>query len=423
MEKSYFSLKVITRSIERLGLSDRPSKIGLLGLTILLFSCNNPTPKTSPQVVVVATPPSTETTPVASDPLFTSQPFSSGSSVTPTPESQDSPSPSNANNTPIITEGKPQIAISPNPGQPQIPSLALQIESEIKSSITTEYNIDINSLKCPNIAATTKGQKTVCRVVTPNGNFSVNLTNNGQQYEYETQGIVLLRQVESKIETDLQKNRSLSVDATCNGEVLIFNIGDYLNCQVKNADGTSQSVAVTFSSLNGNTINVRVLDENSQPANNKPPQNVPFLAAKQNSDKLEKRLRTLLAQEMSTNIQSVTCPEKVEKQFNKSYACQAMSGRGSFSIEVKLTNPKGGFKYQAKGVVLPKKLGETIAKEVEGSTGKRVSVDCGETAIVFQPGAVIGCQLETGKGEPQNIKVTIQDEYGKKVKVNYRLTG
>jgi hypothetical protein len=405
-------------------------KILFLGLAIAVTSCNNPTE----QVIVTQTS-SPQNTPA---PVFsTPNPPPVIQPVTQTPRKplpRKSPSSTESGEVPVIIEGDNPSIANPSSSTEQAKLKNESLEREIKNSLAQEFGFDINSVKCPNLASVTKGKTTVCRVISSDGNFSIKLTNKGQQFEYEPQGALKIAELESNIESYLKNRQGKTVQANCSGEVLIFSKGDYLNCQVKDPDGENQSAIVTFNNLTGDErgITVQISDENSSSisSTDKPakPQKTTTVAvnsqgATKNSEKLEKRLKTLLTKETRTTIKSVNCPDKVEKSFSKSYTCQAVTERGKFSLVVKLTNPQGGFKYQAKGVLLPAKLGETIAQEVESSTGKKVAVDCGETLIIFTPGQSLGCQISTGKGEPQNIKVTIQDEYGKKVKVNYSLAG
>ncbi|PSB02884.1 DUF4333 domain-containing protein [Merismopedia glauca] len=404
-------------------------KVGVLGLAIALTSCNNSTQEKPTQVIVTQTTSPPENTTVF-DPIPTTPPVTPITQISPKPRPKKSPSSTNSGEIPIIIEGdSPNLTTSTSPNNSSKLDTE-SLETEVKNSLSTELGLTINSVKCPNLASVTKGKKSVCSVVTPDGNFSVKLTNKGKQFEYEPQGAINITELESNIEASVKNRQGEDVKATCSGEVLIFNSGDYLNCQVKNQEGKSQSATITFNNLTGdpNGITVKILGRNSTSSTTKPQKKTPTVAANsqaatKNSEKLEKSLKTLLSKDIGTTIRSVNCPDKVEKNFSKSYTCQAVTGQGKFSLVVKLTNPKGGFKYQAKGILIPTKLGETISQEVENSTGKKVEVDCGETLIIFTPGESLGCQISTGKGEPQNIKVTIQDEYGKKVKVDYNLAG
>jgi hypothetical protein len=414
-------------------------KVLFLGLAIAITSCTNPTEQKTTQVIVTETTTSPQNTPVTvfstTNPIPVSQPTTQ---ISPRPRPKRSPRPTNSGEIPIVIEGEPSTLRNtlPRTEKPKLNTASL--ETEIKNSLSQEFNLKINSVKCINLASVSQDKKTTCRVVTPDGNFSIKLTKTGNQFEYEPQGILKMTELESHIETYLKNRQGKSFEATCSeqpGEVLIFNQGDYLSCQLKNPDGDRQPAKVTFNNLTGNAQGITVTVAGGKPSSTssaikptKPQTKTPTIAVNsqapnKNSDKLEKRLKILLTQETGTPIKSVNCPDRVEKNFTKSYSCQAITERGKFSLIIQLTTAQGGFKYQAKGAILPTKLGETISKEVEDSTGKKVEVDCGETLIIFTPRDTLGCQLSTGRGDPQSIKVTIQDEYGKKVKVNYSLGG
>lgn len=414
-------------------------KVLFIGLAIALASCNNPGDRKPTQIIVSQPTASTDTAvdivAPSSSPLFDDPPIVPATQNTPRPRPKKTPVVIDSGEIPVIVEGSPipqtKPLVLPSENEPKFQLTNDSIDAEIKDSLSNEFGIDINSVRCPNTSSIGRGKTVTCQVQTSGGNFSVRLTNIGNRLEYEPQGIILISQLESNIETAASQRQGQKIQASCDGEVLIFSRGDYINCKAIDSVRKTRSARVTFNNLTGNPggINVAisgVSTSSTSSANSSKKQQVTAnnsAGSLQNSQKLEKSLKSLLAKDIGTSIASVSCPDRVEKNFNKVYTCQANTGKRKFSLAVKLTNPQGGFRYQAKGVILPNKLGELISQEVENSTGRKVEVDCGETAIVFQAGESLGCQISTGRGEPQNIKVTIQDAEGKKVKVDYSLAG
>jgi hypothetical protein len=139
----------------------------------------------------------------------------------------------------------------------------------------------------------------------------------------------------------------------------------------------------------------------------------PSLAAKPAPvQKTEAKLRQEFAKTKDFTVQAINCPANLTFQAGKSYDCQVTSDAGIFTVVLQMTNAKGDFRWNTKGLLLLSKLEQYIQQTVKQQGAGDVRVDCGGKARVAKPGDAFQCKVTNAQGQTRSATVTVKDEQG-----------
>ncbi|MBL1174387.1 DUF4333 domain-containing protein [Pantanalinema sp. GBBB05] len=143
------------------------------------------------------------------------------------------------------------------------------------------------------------------------------------------------------------------------------------------------------------------------------PAATPSLAAKpQPVQKTEDKLRQEFAKTKDFTVQAINCPTNLAFQAGKSYECQVTSDAGIFIVVLQMTDAKGDFRWNTKGLLLLSKLEQYIQQTIKQRGAGDVRVDCGGKARVAKPGEAFQCKVTNAQGQTRSAKVTVKDEQG-----------
>lgn len=139
----------------------------------------------------------------------------------------------------------------------------------------------------------------------------------------------------------------------------------------------------------------------------------PSLAAKPEPvQKTEEKLRQEFAKTKDFTVQAINCPANLTFQAGKNYECQVASDAGIFTVVLQMTDAKGDFRWNTKGLLLLSKLEQYIQQTIKQRGAGDVRVDCGGKARVAKPGEAFQCKVTNLQGQTRSAKVTVKDEQG-----------
>lgn len=128
--------------------------------------------------------------------------------------------------------------------------------------------------------------------------------------------------------------------------------------------------------------------------------------------KTEEKLRQEFAKTKDFTVQAINCPANLTFQAGNRYECQITSDAGIFPVVLQMTDTKGDFRWNTKGLLLLSKLEQYIQQTIKQQGAGDVRVDCGGKARVAKPGEAFECKVTNPQGQTRAAKVTVKDEQG-----------
>jgi hypothetical protein len=128
---------------------------------------------------------------------------------------------------------------------------------------------------------------------------------------------------------------------------------------------------------------------------------------------IENRLNKTVSSATGAAIQSLTCPAGFEVKAGSRFDCNAVSDGQSFTIAVEITNATGPqFQWSTKGLLVLSKLEQFIQQQIKDRNGINVTVDCGNSIRVANPGDTFECKVSDPQGQSRSAKITVKDGQG-----------
>ncbi|MGI0489277.1 DUF4333 domain-containing protein [Pantanalinema rosaneae CENA516] len=128
--------------------------------------------------------------------------------------------------------------------------------------------------------------------------------------------------------------------------------------------------------------------------------------------KTEEKLRQEFAKTQDFTVQAINCPTNLTFKAGSNYECQVISDAGIFPVVLQMTDAKGDFRWNTKGLLLLSRLEQYIQQTVKQQGAGDVRVDCGGKARVAKPGEAFQCKVTNAQGQTRSAKVTVKDEQG-----------
>jgi hypothetical protein len=128
---------------------------------------------------------------------------------------------------------------------------------------------------------------------------------------------------------------------------------------------------------------------------------------------IEDRLNKTVSKATGAAIQSLTCPAGTEVKVGSRFDCNAVSAGQSFAIAVEITNATGPqFQWSTKRLLVLSKLEQFIQQQIKDKNGISVTVDCGNSIRVANPGDTFECKVSDSQGQSRSAKITVKDDQG-----------
>ena len=133
---------------------------------------------------------------------------------------------------------------------------------------------------------------------------------------------------------------------------------------------------------------------------------------KLNIDKTKEFLAGLLEKETGAKP-TVTCPDSVKLEKDKTFECTAAFGAAIAKITIKQDDDKGNISVQsASGILISNKLEKQISEHFGKANNKHVDAACGERVRPSTAGLAFQCEIKDATGATAKVDVTVKDANG-----------
>jgi hypothetical protein len=134
---------------------------------------------------------------------------------------------------------------------------------------------------------------------------------------------------------------------------------------------------------------------------------------KLNIDKAKEFIAGLLEKETGAKP-TVTCPESVKIEKDKTFECTAAwTGGATAKVTLKQDDDKGNVTVQsATGILVSTKLEKQIADHFGKANNKHVDAACGDRVRPSTVGLEFQCEIKDAQGSTAKVNVKVKDDQG-----------
>jgi len=136
--------------------------------------------------------------------------------------------------------------ITPSPTATSKSQAAKDLESRLSKAFTDATKVPINSVDCPAQFDVKTGNRFNCQATSDGQSFTlvVELTNPEGQFQWNTQGLLVLPKLEQFIQNRIRAKGGPDVRADCGGKIRVAQPGDTFECKVVGAQVQPRSAQV-----------------------------------------------------------------------------------------------------------------------------------------------------------------------------------
>ncbi|CAA9418857.1 hypothetical protein AVDCRST_MAG94-6859 [uncultured Leptolyngbya sp.] len=127
--------------------------------------------------------------------------------------------------------------ITPSPAATSKSQATKDLESRLSKAFTDATKVPMNSVDCPAQFDIKTGNRFNCQATSDGQSFTlvVELTNPDGQFQWNTQGLLVLPKLEQFIQNRIRAKGGPDVTADCGGKIRVAQPGDTFECKVMGA--------------------------------------------------------------------------------------------------------------------------------------------------------------------------------------------
>ncbi len=156
-----------------------------------------------------------------------------------------SPSDGNSVPTPSVSIAA-SPTITPSPIATSKSQATKDLESRLSKAFTEATKVPMNAVDCPAQFDVKTGNRFNCQATSDGQSFTlvVELTNPEGQFQWKTQGLLVLPKLEQFIQNRIRAKGGPDVTADCGGKIRVAQPGDTFDCKVAGAQVQPRSAQV-----------------------------------------------------------------------------------------------------------------------------------------------------------------------------------
>lgn len=143
--------------------------------------------------------------------------------------------------------------IAPSPTLTSKSQATKDLESRLSKAFTDATKVPIDAVDCPAQFDVKAGNRFNCQAASAGQPFTlvVELTNPDGQFQWNTQGLLVLPKLEQFIQNRIRAKGGPDVTANCGGKIRVAKPGDTFECKIVGAQAQTRSAQVKVKDAQG----------------------------------------------------------------------------------------------------------------------------------------------------------------------------